>query len=199
MRKLIATTFVTLDGVMQAPGGPTEDDRDFAHGGWSVNFWDDHMSAVMGEILGGSFAMVLGRRTYEIMAGFWPDAPPESGADGLNAATKYVASRTARTLSWAHSVQIQGEAVEGLQALKEQDGPELQIHGSGNLIQAVLPHDLIDEFVIWTFPVVVGPGRRLFGDGSVPAALELTDSSVSSTGVVIGRYRPAGPLVTGSF
>ncbi len=199
MRRLLATTFLTLDGVMQAPGGPTEDDRDFAQGGWSVNFWDDRMNAVMGELLSEPFAMVLGRRTYDIMAAYWPDAPAEQGADALNDATKYVASRTPRTLSWANSQQIHGDAADGLRALKAQDGPELQIHGSSELIQSLLPHGLIDEFVIWTFPVVVGAGRRLFGEGTVPGAFELTDTNVSSTGVVVGRYRPSGPLVTGSF
>jgi len=117
----------------------------------------------------------------------------------LNDATKYVASRTPRTLSWANSQQIHGDAADGLRALKAQDGPELQIHGSSELIQSLLPHGLIDEFVIWTFPVVVGAGRRLFGEGTVPGAFELTNTNVSSTGVVVGRYRPSGPLVTGSF
>ena len=199
MRRLIATTFLTLDGVMQAPGGPTEDDREFQHGGWSVNFWDEHMNAAMAEMTSRPFAMVLGRRTYDIMAAYWPDAPADAGADALNGATKYVASRTARSLAWANSVQIEGEVLAGLRDIKDQDGPELQIHGSGELIQSLLPHGLIDEFVIWTFPVVVGPGRRLFGEATPPAALELASSSTSSTGVVIGRYRPAGPLVTGSF
>jgi dihydrofolate reductase len=200
MRKLVVQTFVTLDGVMQAPGGPGEDDEGgFAYGGWSVNYWDDQMGQVMGEATGRPFAMVLGRRTYDIMAAFWPNAPEEAGGKVFNEATKYVASRGRPTLSWSNSVLVEGDAAEGIAALKRQDGPELQVHGSGNLIQTLLRHNLVDQFRLWVFPVVIGSGKRLFAEGTVPAGLKLLDSKVSTTGVVMGTFEPAGELVTGSF
>ncbi|MFL6133718.1 MAG: dihydrofolate reductase family protein [Nocardioidaceae bacterium] len=194
------STFLTLDGVMQAPGGPEEDDTGaFRHGGWSVNYWDDRMSEVMGAAMSVPFDLVLGRRTYDIFAAYWPDAPDEAGGKPLNDATKYVASRGRPTLQWAKSVHIEGEVVEGVAALKDGEGPELQVHGSGDLIQTLMRHDLVDEYRLWVFPVVVGSGKRLFADGAVPAGLRLVDSVVSTTGVVIGTYEPAGQLVTGSF
>jgi dihydrofolate reductase len=200
MRKLLATTFLTLDGVMQAPGGPEEDDSgSFAHGGWSVNYWDEQMGQVMDQIMGVPFDLVLGRRTYDIFAGYWPNAPEEAGGKPLNDATKYVASRSQPTLSWDRSVLIEGDAAEGIAALKQGDGPELQVHGSGNLIQTLLRHNLIDEFHLWVFPVVLGSGKRLFAEGAIPSGLRLVDSVVSTTGVVIGTYEPAGELVTGTF
>lgn len=200
MRKLIVSTFLTLDGVMQAPGGPGEDDSGgFAHGGWSVNYWDERMGEVMGEAMSARFDLVLGRKTYDIFAAYWPHATDEAGAKPLNDATKYVASRSHRDLEWSNSVLIDGDAAEGVAALKKQDGPELQVHGSGNLIQTLLRHNLVDEYRLWTFPVVIGSGKRLFSDGTVPAGLKLVDNKVSTTGVVIGTYEPAGELVTGSF
>jgi dihydrofolate reductase len=200
MRKLIVTTFLTLDGVMQAPGGPEEDDSGgFTSGGWSVNYWDDRMGELMGEWMSVPFDLLLGRRTYEIFAGYWPNAPEEAGAKPLNDATKYVASRSRPNLAWEPSVLIEGDAAEGIAKLKTEDGPELQVHGSGNLIQTLLRHNLADEYRLWIFPVTVGSGKRLFADGTIPAALKLVDSTISTTGVVIGTYEPAGELVTGSF
>ncbi len=200
MRKLIVSTFLTLDGVMQAPGGPGEDDSGgFSHGGWSVNYWDEKMGQVMGEATSKPFALVLGRRTYDIFAAHWPHAPEEEGAGIFNNATKYVASRGRPTLEWSNSVLIEGDAAAGIAALKEQDGPELQVHGSGNLIQTLLRHNLVDQYRLMVFPVVVGSGKRLFADGAVPAGLKLVDSTVSTTGVVIGTYEPAGDIVTGTF
>jgi dihydrofolate reductase len=200
MRRLVVSTFLTLDGVMQAPGGPGEDDSGgFAHGGWSVRYWDEHMGQVMGAAMSTPFDLVLGRRTYDIFAAYWPHAPEEAGAKPLNDATKYVASRSRPTLEWAGSVLIEGDAAEGVAALKEGDGPELQVHGSGNLVQTLLRHHLVDEFRLWVFPVVLGSGKRLFADGTVPTGLSLVDSTVSTTGVVIGTYEPAGEVVTGSF
>ncbi|HEY7564983.1 MAG TPA: dihydrofolate reductase family protein [Acidimicrobiia bacterium] len=200
MRNLIVTTFLTLDGVMQAPGGPEEDPSGgFAQGGWSVKYWDEKMGEIMDKATRQPFAMVLGRRTYEIMAAYWPKAPPETGANVFNDATKYVASRKPLTLEWANSVQIKGDAAEGLVDLKKEDGPELQVHGSGNLIQSLMRNNLIDQYRLWVFPVVVGSGKRLFADGTIPAGLKLVDQQVSTTGVVIGRYEPAGELVTGTF
>ena len=200
MRELIVTTFVTLDGVMQAPGGPGEDDSGgFAHGGWSVPYWDELMGRVVAEATSRPFAMVLGRRTYEIMAAYWPHASEEEGAKVFNDATKYVASRSRRTLEWSNSVLIEGDAAEGIARLKEGDGPELQVHGSGNLIQSLLANELVDRFRLWTFPLVLGSGKRLFAEGTIPAALTLVDSTVSTTGVVIGTYEPAGEVLTASF
>ena len=200
MSRLIVSTFLTLDGVMQAPGGPGEDDSGgFAYGGWSVNYWDDMMGRVMGEATSTPFAMVLGRRTYDIMAAFWPTAPEEAGAKVFNEATKYVASHRPLTLEWSNTVLIEGDAAQGLAELKGQDGPELQVHGSGNLIQTLMRNNLVDEYRLWVFPVVVGSGKRLFADGAIPSALRLVDSKVSTTGVVIGTYEPAGELVTGTF
>lgn len=200
MRKLIVSTFLSLDGVMQAPGGPGEDGSDgFTHGGWSVNYWDDRMGEIMGAATSKPFAMVLGRRTYDIFAGFWPDAPEEEGAKVFNEATKYVASRSRPTLEWSNAVLIEGDAAEGVAKLKEQDGPELQVHGSGDLIQTLVRNNLVDEYRLWVFPVVIGSGKRLFSEGTVPAGLRLVDSTVSTTGVMIGTYEPAGEIPLGSF
>jgi dihydrofolate reductase len=200
MRKLIVSTFLTIDGVMQAPGGPGEDDDGgFTHGGWSVNYWDDQMGEVMGEATSRPFAMVLGRKSYDILSSYWPTAPEETGAKVLNDATKYVASRGRPTLEWSNSVLIEGDAGDGLAALKKEDGPELQVHGSANLIQTLLRNNLVDEFRLWVFPVVIGAGKRLFADGTIPSGLKLVDSKVSTTGVVIGTYEPAGEIPIGSF
>jgi dihydrofolate reductase len=200
MRKLIVSTFLTLDGVMQAPGGPGEDDEGgFKHGGWSVNYWDDLMGQEMGEATSKPFAMVLGRKTYDIMAAHWPHASEEEGGPIFNQATKYVASRSRPTLEWSNSFLIEGDAADGLAALKQEDGPELQVHGSSNLIQSLLRHNLVDEYRLWIFPVVIGSGKRLFSDGAIPAGLRLVDSKVSTTGVVIGTYEPAGEIAIGSF
>jgi len=200
MRKLIVSTFVTLDGVMQAPGGPEEDaEGGFAYGGWSVNYWDDQMGEVMGEAMSKPFDLLLGRKTYDIFAAFWPNASDDAGGKPLNDATKYVASRSQPTLAWGPSVLIEGDAAEGVAALKNGNGPALQVHGSGNLIQTLLRHNLVDEFRLWVFPVVIGSGKRLFADGTIPAGLKLVDSKISTTGGVIGTYEPAGELVTGSF
>jgi len=200
MRQLIVQSFVTLDGVMQAPGGPGEDDDGgFAYGGWSVSYWDDQMGQVMGEATSRPFAMVLGRRTYDIMAAYWPDAPEEEGARTFNDAPKYVASRNRPTLEWSNSVLIEGDAADGIAALKQEDGPELQVHGSANLIQTLLRHNLVDQYRLWVFPVVIGTGKRLFGDGTTSSGLRLVDSKVSSTGVVMGTWEPAGEIPIGSF
>jgi dihydrofolate reductase len=200
MRTLRATTFLTLDGVMQAPGGPGEDDDGgFSQGGWSVTFFDDVVAEAMGAFMAVPFDLVLGRRTYELFASFWPTASEEEGAKPLNDATKYVASRGRPALDWERSVLLEGDAAAAVARLKEGDGPELQVHGSGNLLQTLLRHGLVDEFQLLVFPVVVGPGKRLFGEGTVPASLKVLESRVSPSGVVIARYQPAGELQTGSF
>jgi dihydrofolate reductase len=200
MRRLVVSTFLTLDGVMQAPGAPEEDvDGGFAFGGWSVNFWDDLMGQVMTEAMSVPFDLVLGRRTYDIFAAYWPNASEQAGAKPLNDATKYVASRGRPSLTWDRSVLIDGDTAEGVAKLKQEDGPELQVHGSGNLVQTLMHHELVDEYRLWVFPVLIGSGKRLFADGAIPGSLRLLDTKVSTTGVVIGTYEPAGELVTGSF
>jgi dihydrofolate reductase len=200
MRKLLVTTFMTLDGVMQAPGGPGEDDDNgFAHGGWSVNYWDATLDEAMSGVMGKPFDLILGRKTYDIFAAFWPNASEGEGAKPLNDATKYVASRGKPKLAWDKSVLIEGDVADAVAKLKEGAGPELQVHGSGNLIQTLLKHNLVDEFHLLVFPVVLGSGKRLFADGTVPSSLKLVDSKVSASGVMIGTYQLAGDVVTGTF
>ena len=200
MRKLVVSTFITLDGVMQAPGGPEEDPTGgFTYGGWIVNYWDDMMGQVLGESMAKPFELLLGRKTYEIFAAHWPYIKDDPVADKLNSVKKYVVSRTLDEASWNNSTLITGNVVQAIRNLKEQKGPEIQVHGSGNLIQTLLKHDLIDEFRLWIFPVTIGKGKRLFGDGTQPASLKLIDSKTSTTGVIIATYEPAGELKTGSF
>ncbi len=204
MRKLIVASFVTLDGVMQAPGGPEEDTTGgFKYGGWTAGYWDDVLGGVMDEQMAGPFDLLLGRKTYEIFAAYWPyvksDNPNYQIADKFNSAQKYVASRTLKELEWNNSRLIKGDLVQEIKKLKEQNGPELQIYGSGNLIQTFLKHDLIDEFRLKIFPITLGAGKRLFGDGTIPAGLKLTDSKTSTTGVIVATYERAGNVKTGSF
>ncbi|MGH2957495.1 MAG: dihydrofolate reductase family protein [Solirubrobacterales bacterium] len=199
MRELVVNTFLTLDGVMQAPGGPEEDPSGgFEHGGWSVGYWDEQMQGAMGELMSNPFDLVLGRNTYEIFAAHWPYSD-EPAAEPLNKTTKHVASTTLKELDWESSKLIEGEVPEGVRTLKEEEGPELQVHGSGNLIQTLLEHDLVDEFRLWTFPLVLGTGKRLFDGGTVPAGLEVTSSQSFSTGVVMAAYRSGAEIKYGSF
>jgi dihydrofolate reductase len=197
MRILAINSFVSLDGVMQSPGGPDEDPTGgFTHGGWGVNYIDDEMMGAVAEA--DPYELLLGRGTYEIFAAHWPyDEGPI--ADRLNGTRKHVASRTLERADWNNSTLITGDVAEYVTALKEGDGPEIQVHGSPGLIQTLLEHDLIDEFRVWIFPVVIGTGKRLFGDGAIPAALKLVDSKVSKTGVTINTYQRAGGVETGSF
>jgi dihydrofolate reductase len=199
MRKVIVTTFLSLDGVMQAPGGPEEDPTgSFTLGGWSVNFWDDSMSKRMDAWMSVPFDLLLGRKTYEIFAAYWPHVTDDPGADALNRATKYVASRTRKELEWGPSVLIQ-DVGEEVALLKEGSGPEIQVHGSGDLIQTLMRHQLIDEYRVWTFPVLLGGGKRLFADGTTSGSLKLADVTTATTGVVIATYEPAGEIEVGSF
>lgn len=200
MRKLVTSTFVTLDGIMQAPGGPEEDDSGgFKSGGWSVNYWDDTVAQAMGEIFAKQPELLLGRKTYEIFAAYWPNAQDEPGADNLNNARKYVASRTLDRVDWNNSVLLKGDVVEEIARLKELDGPELQVHGSSNLIQTLLKHNLIDEMHLLIYPVAIGNGKRLFGEGTNPSDFKLVESRTSSTGIIIATYERRGELKTGSF
>src|SRR5467141_3898158 len=200
MRKIAVLSFVTLDGVMQAPGGPDEDPSgNFKHGGWSVGYWDDVMGKVMSEQMGHPYDLLLGRKTYEIFADYWPKAKDVPGADGLNKAKKYVVSTTLRKLDWNNSVQVTGNIPEEIKKLKRQDGPELQVHGSSNLIQTLLKHDLVDEFKLKIFPVTLGKGKRLFGEGAIPAGYKLAESVTTPTGVIVATYTRSGEPKTGSF
>jgi len=200
MRKLVVNTFLTLDGVMQAPGGPEEDPSGgFTHGGWSVNYWDDRMGQSMGEWMSKPNDLLLGRKTYEIFAAHWPHVTDDQAADSLNSAKKYVASRTLNTVEWQNSTLIKGDVGEEVAKLKGQDGPEIQVHGSGNLIQTLMKNDLIDEFGVWVFPVLLGAGKRLFADGTIPAGLRLARSEAFSSGVVFATYERAGEVKYGSF
>ncbi len=193
MRNLAVLTFLTLDGVMQAPGHPEEDTSgDFKHGGWATNYWEEVMAQVEEEAMAQPFDLLFGRKTYESFAAPWPNVSNDPHADKLNNATKYVATSTLSKLEWKNSTPITGDIAAGVSRLKEQDGPLLQVHGSSQLIQTLLSHDLIDEFRLWTFPVVVGPGKRLFDQGSVPMDLTLVKTKSTSNGVVMSIYRRAG-------
>jgi dihydrofolate reductase len=197
MRILAVNTFMSLDGVMQAPGGPDEDPTGgFTHGGWAVSYFDDETMGLMADA--DPYELLLGRGTYEIFAAHWPYADGTI-ADRLNSIRKHVASTTLERVEWNNSTLISGDVVEYVATLKRQDGPEIQVHGSVGLIQTLLEHDLIDQFRMWIFPVVIGNGKRFFGDGTIPAALKLVDSKVSKTGVTINTYERAGDIDTGSF
>jgi dihydrofolate reductase len=201
MRKLVVLSFISLDGVMQAPGGPEEDTSGgFKYGGWTVPYFDDFSGDVMSEQMSMPFDLLLGRKTYDIFAAYWPKQDPAGPvADPFNKATKYVVSNHQPELTWKGSVLIDGDVVAKLKELKQEDGPMLQVHGSGNLIQTLLKNDLVDELWLKTFPVTLGSGKRLFAEGTMPAAFELTDSKVSPKGVIVANYKRAGDVETGSF
>jgi dihydrofolate reductase len=201
MRKLSVGTFVTVDGVMQAPGAPDEDrEGGFEHGGWSVNYWDDAMGQRIEESTLRADALLLGRKTYEIFAAHWPHVTDDDPvAAKLNSVPKYVASRTLGDVTWNNSTLIQGDVAQAVAKLKEEPGGEIQVTGSGELIQSLMEHDLVDEYQLWIFPVVVGEGKRLFARGGFPGALKLVDTQSSSTGVAIHTYERAGDLQYGSF
>jgi dihydrofolate reductase len=201
MRKLVIGTFLTVDGVMQAPGGPDEDrEGGFEHGGWSVNYWDDVMGQRIMEQMVEAGALLLGRKTYEIFAAHWPRVEGDDPvAAKLNGLPKYVASRTLKEVTWNNSTLIGGDVAEAVGALKREAGGEIQVHGSGDLAQTLIERDLIDEFRLWVFPVVLGQGKRLFARGTVPAALTLVDTKTSSTGVGIHTYHRGGNIPYGSF
>lgn len=199
MRKIVVLSFVSLDGVMQAPGGPDEDTSGgFKYGGWTVPYWDDFSGEMMSKQMSMPFDLLLGRKTYDIFAGYWPKQEGDI-AGPFNACTKYVVSDSAPELTWENSTLIDGDVVAKLQELKQQDGPMLQVHGSANMIQTLLKHDLVDELWLKTFPVTLGSGKRLFADGTASVRFELTESSVSPKGVIFANYKRAGDIETGSF
>ncbi len=193
MRKLVVGTFVTLDGVMQAPGGPNEDrEGGFPHGGWLVPYFDEQFGASMAEWTQRAGALLLGRKTYEIFAASWPNS--SDPAEPLNLLPKFVASRTLAKVEWNNSTLIKGDVVTAVTELKAQDGGEIQVHGSGSLVQTLLRHDLVDTLRIWQFPVVLGTGKRLFGEGALPRGLRLVDTQWNTTGAVLHVYELAGGL-----
>jgi dihydrofolate reductase len=195
MRPLIAITQISLDGIMQAPGGPREDpSHGFTLGGWAMSFGDEILHRVLNETIAGEFDMLLGRRTYEIFAGYWPEHGDNPIGKAFNKATKYVATRTLDHLRWENSVRIGTNVVEEVRRLKAADGPPLHLWGSSNLLQTLIAAELIDEHRLWIAPVVLGKGRRLFESGIPPHSLALVETHRTSTGVLINTYRPAGPV-----
>jgi dihydrofolate reductase len=197
MRNIIAITQVTLDGVMQSPGGPEEDPSNgFTHGGWAMPFVDEAAGQVIGEIIAGEFDLLLGRRTYEIFAAYWPNQGDNPIAKAFNKATKYVVTRSLDQLGWEKSQRIDGDGdvVEEIRQLKASDGPALHIWGSSELLQTLIAADLVDEYRIWIFPVVLGEGKRLFENGVPPRSLTLVETRSTPRGVLVNTYHPAGPL-----
>lgn len=199
MRRVVCAAFVSIDGVMQAPGGPEEDPiGGFEHGGWVFPHWDEIVDAAMGEVFGRPFDLLLGRKTWEIFAAHWPytDEPP---ADLFNNVTKYVATSSAEPLAWANSVRLDGDVPAAVARLKEDDGPDLVTQGSSVLVQSLLAAGQVDELFLLVFPVILGRGKKLIGEDAKAGEWELIDSRIATSGVIIARYRPRGPVRTGSF
>jgi dihydrofolate reductase len=200
MRPLVVSTFLTLDGVMQAPGGKKEDPSGgFAHEGWLVPHFDEDMGAQVTDWTARAQDFLLGRRTYEIFAASWPQIPTEGDpvSQALNTRTKYVASRTLTSLDWDTARLLDGDVPEAVRKLKVADGGELQVHGSAGLVQTLLREDLVDELRLIVFPVVLGGGKRMFGDGAIPGTWRLTSHAATSTGALIATYQRAGEVTTG--
>jgi dihydrofolate reductase len=195
MRKVVAITQVTLDGVMQAPGGPREDPSNgFTHGGWAMPFVNDELNQAIGETIAGEFDMLLGRRTYEIFVAYWPNQGNNPIAKAFNNARKYVVTRSLDRFNWQKSQRIGGDVVQEVRQLKASNGPDLHIWGSSHLLQTLIAAELVDEHRIWVFPLVLGEGKRLFENGAKPQALRLVKTQASSTGVVMSTYARAGEI-----
>ena len=197
MRKLVVGTFLTMDGVMQASGGPDEDrDGGFRHGGWLVPYFDEKLVEIMTEWATRADAFLFGRRTYEIFAGSWPNStdPADQIATALNTRPKFVASRTLDRLEWSNSSLLRGDVAEAVAGLKAEAGGEIQVHGSGDLLQTLFRSDLVDSLRLWQFPVVLGTGKRLFGEGAIPRSFRLVDSERTDTGAVLHVYERVGDL-----
>lgn len=211
MRKIITAAFVSMDGVIQAPGAPDEDRTNgFRHGGWVAAYWDDGLEAAISELFAPPFDLLLGRTTYDIFAAHWPHVRTDPDArdvgeldrriaERFNAATKYVATHRPDSLSWQNTRALGSDVVSALRALQREDGPPLITQGSSVLVQTLLAHDLVDEIRLYVFPITLGPGKRLFGDGTQPRAFELTRSAVSPKGALLATYNPVGEVATGSF
>ncbi len=195
MRKIVAITHLTLDGIMQAPGGPKEDPSGrFTHGGWSMAYGGEEAGEVLGEIMAGKFDLLLGRRTYDIWAAYWPNAGDNFIAKAFNEATKFVVTHRRKKLDWVKSEPISGKVVDGIRRLKASNGPDLHVWGSGELLQTLIAADLVDEFRVWVYPVILGTGKRLFEKGVPPRAFTLVESRATSDGVLLNTYRLAGAL-----
>ena len=202
MRKIVVLSFISLDGVMQAPGGSEEDRAEgFEYGGWTFPYFDEFSGNIMGEQIKPPFDLLLGRKTYDIFAGYWPNQDASNPVTvPFNTATKYVVSHNPDLeMTWEKSVLIDGDVVAKLKELKQAEGPMLQVHGSGNLTHTLLQNDLVDELWLKTFPVILGKGKRLFDDAAIPHAWELTYSDISPSGVIFANYKRAGDVKTGSF
>jgi dihydrofolate reductase len=201
MRKIVVLSFITLDGVMQAPGGPEEDQSsNFAYGGWQAPYADDESMQEMTKQLSEPFDLLLGRKTYDIFAGYWPfHTEIEVVAGPFNKCTKYVVSHGEIDMPWEGSELISGDVVAKLQELKADDGPMLQVHGSGELVQTLLQHDLVDELWLKIFPLTLGSGKKLFADGTMPAAFEMIESSITPNGIIFANYKRSGDVKTGTM
>ena len=202
MRRIILATFTSLDGVMQAPGGPQEDPTGgFTFGGWTAPYFDQALGASLGEIFGRPFDLLLGRKTYDIFAGHWPYVtdPNDPIASVFNRVTKYVASRSTPTLSWQNSQLLGKDTVASLKKLKRENGPDLLVQGSSDFLQTLWQNRLIDEFTVLIFPVILGKGKRLFGHGAAPSGLKLVKSKSYPTDVIVANYEPAGEVKIGDF
>jgi dihydrofolate reductase len=198
MRKIIVLSFITLDGVMQGPGGPQEDTSgNFKYGGWAVPFFDEFVGTVMTEQMSHPSELLLGRKTFEIFATYWPQH--ENDWPTINKMTKYVVSNTLKSHKWENSEFINGDVVQKLKDLKQTAGPNLQVHGSGNLIQTLMENDLVDEFWLKIFPITLGQGKKLFDKGTIPATFKLTESKTSPSGVIFASFKRDGEVKTGSF
>jgi dihydrofolate reductase len=201
MRKLIVLEFVSLDGVIQAPGGPEEDTSGgFKYGGWVAGYGDDVLGEEIGKQMSEPFDLLLGRKTYDIFAGYWPTAKRDLDvAEIFNKCTKYVASRTLKRLEWKNSVLLGQDVAKEIKKLKAQNGPELQVYGSGNFVQTLLKNDLVDELRLKIFPITLGNGKKLFAEGTMPTGFKLIYSKVSPNGIIIATYKRDGDVKTGSF
>ena len=198
MRKIIVLEFMTLDGVIQAPGGPEEDTSNgFTYGGWTVPFFDEFSGEIMSEQMKQPFSLLLGRKTFEIWASYWPQHADQWS--GINETKKYVVSHADLKLEWENSILLKDDVVAKITELKSEDGPNLHVYGSANLIQTLFKHDLVDELWLKTFPITLGTGKRLFAEGTIPAAFKLTNSQVSPSGVIFANYERDGEVKTGSF
>lgn len=199
MRKIVVLSFISLDGVMQAPGGPDEDTSGgFQYGGWTVPFSDETSGSWLIEQMSGEYDLLLGRKTYDIFASYWPHQESDI-ANPFNKATKYVVSHNSVDLSWEKSVLISGDVITKLNELKQEDGPMLQVHGSGNMVQTLLENDLVDELWLKIFPVTLGNGKKLFAEGTQPAAFELIGTKTTPGGIIFANYKRSGDVETGSF
>jgi dihydrofolate reductase len=200
MRKIVVFSMVTLDGVMQAPGDPKEDTSGgFQYGGWTVPYVHESFGKTIAEELSAPFDLLLGRKTYEIFAAYWPEHATGPVGEPFDKAKKYVVSDTGIDLTWKESILIDGDVVAKITALKQESGPTLQVHGSGKLLQTLFKNGLVDELRLRIFPITLGTGKRLFAEGTIPAAFELIDSNVIPTGVILANYKRSGEVTTGSM